>query len=289
MVAVWGCCGRAGIVPAGTRGIVLATLLAPALALAASAALVEQKLRLLEGYFNSETAARIQDGGNRQAMDALSRARGLVVEARDTLSAGDTGRAATLADEALRAFSAASRLRRQPTGDSGPQRTRYNELRDTMHAFRDTLARTRGGAGLDRRALDAELARADRLAAGGYLDRANTLLAEVYQGAMQAISEARASETVIYRLEFESPDDELAYERERFRGNELLLEMLQEGGASENAKRLAGTFADQARARRDQALSLATRGDVTGAIAAMEEAGSLLGRALRTLGLPFAP
>jgi hypothetical protein len=256
---------------------------------ATSPALVEQKLRLLEGYFDSDTATRIQESGSRQAMDALSRARGLVVEARDMLAADDTTRAAALADEALRAFSTASRLRRQSTTDSAPQRTRYAELRDAMHAFRETLERTRGGMSLDLAVIDAELARAERLAAGGYLGRANALLAEVYQGAMRAISEARASETVVYRLEFHSPEDELAYERERFRGNELLLQMLREGGASENAKRLAETFAAHARARRDHALSLAERGDVTGAIATMEEAGSLLGRALRTLGLPLAP
>jgi len=294
--------GRAARAVAGARAgyaLVLLMALTPAPpdagAGTATPALVEQKLRLLEGYFESAAASRIRDSGDADANAALSQARGLVVDARDALAGGDSERAAVAADEALRAFSAASRLVKRRAEPSGPQRTRYAELREAIASFRAALGRTRDGAaaarppGLDLDALDAEMQRADRLAGEGYFDRATALLAELYSNTMRAISEARGSETVVYRLEFQTPEDELAYERERFRGNELLLEMLERGGASDNAKRLAHGFAEQARAKRDAALATAQAGDVRGAIAALEEAGSLLGRALRTLGLPYAP
>ena len=60
--------GRTG---AWARGTALALALAAAAVHATSPALVEQKLRLLEGYFDSDTATRLQESGSRQAMDAL--------------------------------------------------------------------------------------------------------------------------------------------------------------------------------------------------------------------------
>ena len=258
---------------------------------AGDATVVEQKLRLLEGYFSSATAERIINGGNARATDALSRARGLVVDARDALSDGDAARARSLADDALRSFTAATRMARQPESSSSAERTRYEELRGAIASFREILTTARrtgatgSGPGIDLPSLDAETARADSLAEGGYHARANAVLVEVYQGAMASIAAARGGETVVYRLEFETPADEFEYENERFRGNELLLEMLLSGGASDNAKTLARRFREQAQARRDAAMAQAAQDDVPGAIASMEEASALLARALRTLGM----
>ena len=260
----------------------------------ASDPVVAQKLRLLEAYLGSPTAQRIVDGGNPQAMAELSRASGLVVDARNALTAGDVQQARVLADDALRTFSAASKMSAQPAATSAREHARYDELREAIGTFRSSLENTRettttgAVSGLDLATLDAEMARAEALAQGGFYDRANALLAELYQGTMQAIADARGSETVYYRLEFETPADELAYERERFRGNELLVDMLQGGGASDSAKRLAERYVAQARERRDAAQAMADAGDVAGAITAMEDASAMLGRAMGTLGLPMA-
>jgi hypothetical protein len=291
---------------AGTRGargtllrvLVLAVALAAAWCTRAAtdpaAQVVEQKLRLLESYFESATARRIVDGGNAEALNALAQARGLVVDAHNALDRGDAPLAKQLADDALRAFSAASRASGRPAAQSAGARTQYQELRDAISAFRASLGKTseQDPAAvvfeMDLAALDAELARAATLAQQGYFDRANSALTEVYRSTMQAIAAARDSETVIYKLEFNTPADELDYERQRFRGNELLLEMLQAGGANERANRLAQRYAMQARERRDAAEKMAGAGDVQGAIGVMEEASSLLARALSTLGLPMA-
>jgi DNA repair exonuclease SbcCD ATPase subunit len=260
------------------------------------ARVVSQKLDLLENLFRSPSAERIRESEDQDAQASLAAASGLAVEARTALTDGEVETAARLADDALKQVSRASRQARRAAPQRSVSLARYEELRGAIASYRDSLAKAlsvqRGQTLMqyDIATLDADVAQAARLAADGYPRQANDVLARAYLNTVSALSELRRNETVVHTLVFDTPAAEFDYERERYRGNELLLRtMLEKGDVPGSTLRLVESYARKAREEQRAAAAQAAGQEYTHAIGTMESATRHLARALRALGVPIGP
>ena len=108
---------------------------------------------------------------------------------------------------------------------------RYSELLKQALSFQEAFARVVAEKGPGVNALlpkdtYPQLQQAQHLAADNKHDEANALLAKVCDHMALALSRARAHETVVHNLVFDSPVEEYAYERERNRSHEMLIDMV---------------------------------------------------------------
>lgn len=257
----------------------------------ARAPLLEQKLRLVERLLAS---AQTRHGGDTVAGSALEGVNVLVTGARDDLASGDLEEAETALDEALRQVAALSRGdRRTPAVPDA--RHRYRQLLVGVRAFRTAFADVVAEKGsavadlLDAERVDALVADAERAAGGGRYDDGVRRLAEAYELLSLALSEARANETVEYRLVFESPAQEFRYEQERYKSHSLLIKLMvaERAPSAETLARIETEVA-QASALDDRARQMAGSGDFSAAIRSQEAAVAHLTRALQ-LGGVFMP
>jgi hypothetical protein len=158
-------------------------------------------------------------------------------------------------------------------------------------AFGVTVAASNApvSTGVDTRAVEADLSRSAELAAHGRHADASRTLRKVYAPLVKALSALRANETVAHRLHFETPKDELDYELNRLRSNELLVRlMVQERKPASSV--LTQVEADVAEAARFKAQSTAqaASSDFENALRSAEAANGHLVRALRRTGVYIA-
>lgn len=257
---------------------------------------VMQKLAVLDQYFASPTAERILASNATGVATALARTRGLMVDARDSLDAGDVDRAKELADAALKELSAASRLANQQASPPALHRARYEELFAGVRTFRqpvEAALKTRPAAKtmlVEVESLDAELAQAAKLAEMGQYEKASEILVDVYATIAAGLSSLHESETIIYRLEFATPADEFNYEKQRYQTQETLAQMvLEKGSAAAGIRKLVERYISKGRKAREAAAARLAANDYEKAIAGMEQANEHLTRGLAMLGLPVMP
>lgn len=259
----------------GRRSVAAALCLASLLAGAQPAddaprRLIEQKLRLVEA-----TAA------SAAAQEAAQRARA-------ALEGNRLDEAGAALDEALRNAGRAGARSAPPPAAA---RASFDGLREQIATYRmalEELARQGSGeAGGIATRLGALRSEAETLAAGGRLADANRKLSDAYGLAVQALVRLRAGQTVTQSLHFETPAEEYAYERRRFRSSEMLVDMmLGEGRADGERVGLVGELLREARALAAAAADKAGGGDHGAAVAAMEAAAARLNRALQLMGVP---
>lgn len=253
------------------------------------ARLVEQKLKLVEMLVNSPAAKA--SSADPAAAAALDKRRQLLDEARQAAVERRWQQAGRALDEALvraaqgKAATAGAELA------EGASRTSLKNLGEQLASYRaslDTLVRSgRPGAAELLARSDALAAEAKAMAIAGRFDDANRRLGEAYRLVVEGLAKLQAGQTVTLSLKFESPADEYAYEERRFASNELLVAMMiDEGRAEGERRRLVESFGTEARQLRQQAQTLASRGDHKAAVSAMEKASAQLNRALQAMGVP---
>lgn len=250
-------------------------------------AVLAQKTRLLEQLLGSSRAREVEAGGDAEARQTLQRARELLVEA----SSGGAADLEQRLNEALRLASAALRTRGAQPIAADAQAQRNAELQQQVLEYRraiDSAAKARGGAAPPALvAIDRRLESARDLTTHARHDDAARELTQAYRTAVESLSALRAGETVTIDLKFDTPADEYAYERRRFQGHELLVQMVLDerqpaAGVRATIERLAG----EARLLQGQAAERATQGDHRAGIQALEQATRLLVRALQAAGMP---
>lgn len=254
-------------------------------------ALIEQKLMLLDTLLQSPRIAKVESGGEAGSKAKVSEAKELAATARSALAAGDLAAAEGAADAAMRAAAAAkSNVVAAP--DAETQRARNDELLRQIRGYRETLgqawtasAGAEAGASLLR--LDRLIAEAEELGGAGRYADANRILGEAYKTAVALVSKQRAGQTVVYQLNFATPADEYAYEQERHRSHEMLIDIaLAERGVG---REMVAPYLQRSAELRARAEGAAQQGGYDEAIGDMERATAELMRALQSLGVPVAP
>jgi len=259
---------------------------------AARLALVTQKLRLVEQLLSSPRVLEVSGGADSESRSALARVRTLLTESRQATDAGQTARAETAVDEALRLATAAIRSRAATAGSDGALTQRNAELREQISVYRGAIAATIAARGYAPRmpalaALDKSVADAEGASTAGRHDEANKSLAQAYRIAVITLSELRAGETITIELKFATLADEFAYELKRHRSHELLVDMaVAERKPTPSAMTSIEQEMAQARGVRARADARAAAGDHAAAIKLMEQATEHLVRALQAAGMP---
>lgn len=191
--------------------------------------LLGHKLRLLEKLVDALERALEGEVNNRQR--ELRKIRDLKVRAIIAREHGESALAGRLLDEAIAMVSRLKRTSATASGDETTLERRYHLLAENVTSFRDALiAAERGGndipSGADVAEIDSLIHQAAEAAGRRRFIFANRLLTSAYQLSVAGIARRRANETIYYRLEFETTEDEYRYEQKRYLSHELLVQMM---------------------------------------------------------------
>ncbi|RKZ35656.1 MAG: hypothetical protein DRQ37_05915 [Gammaproteobacteria bacterium] len=257
-----------------------------------TAAGVENKLRLLQSYLDSNTANRVRDSENLQAKELLERAVELSRNARQALDERQLEVGSRQSTEGLLAFSAAAAVFKRTKSGDGAQEKRNVELLKEIDSYQEAFTsglKEKGPAAaglLDSGRLEDLLSRAGTLRQGGRHAEAGELLREAQQLTVIAVTRLRQNETIVYSLDFRTPADEYRYELDRHAGYVLLVEQMSvRETITPQALKLAARYTVKAAELKAAAERSADNGDFEAAIKVMEEANKSLTRALQMMGL----
>ena len=160
-------------------------------------------------------------------------------------------------------------------------------LRAEVEGYRQALPADRAADTLA--TVDELLAAASRHSETGDHGAARGLLQEARGLVIQALTETRNQETVVYSREFRTAADEYRFEAERFDTYARLMQkVLAERPPPGSMTDAIAKARRKAVSLKEQADDLADRGDWKEAIVAMDEANSTLARWLSMMGLPVA-
>lgn len=182
----------------------------------------------------------------------------------------------------------------QRPADTSAEAERYRgrlaELQ-SFHQSYEALVAERGEqirAVLDEARLDARVRAARELAAKGDFSGAYALADGAYHQLIVALTTLRDKETVEYRLEFASEQDEYDYEIRRFQSQKMLLEMTiaESPPSAESLAQIRARVA-AADAGHREARGLADAGRFAEAVDRQEDANQQLTMAMRSAGLYF--
>ncbi len=260
------------------------------------ARLAEQKLRLLESYLTAAGRGRLAHNGNAEVDGLVNAAQGQLEAARQALAEGNTALAGALSDSALRSLAQASATAGQPPQQQSDVewRTRLATLRRQIEGYLvavKALLHEPGMQALHSRALrniDAMLAQSAKHEAARAYAEANELLADAYAEILQTVSALHQGKTLVARLEFAGPEEELVYEKRRYESYALLISLALEEVAEPQRAAIAaatGRYLAMGEALRAQAEAEARKGDYVSSIRTMEQATEQLVNALRASGV----
>lgn len=187
-----------------------------------------------------------------------------------------------------------AQMNRRAGDDHVLHKKRFEKKRAVLETFRQSFAELvaeRGdvaGRALEEGSFLARVRRADELAGVKRYEEAYAIVDGAYHQLIEAMKTVRDKETVEYRLEFGSIDEEFAYEVRRFKSQKMLLEMLlAEKPPSQNAMQMIDSYVAEAGLKNTQARGLADRGDIENALSRQEAAVEDLTRAMRVAGIYF--
>lgn len=254
---------------------------------------LEEQLALMQRMLDqSDSAKRISSSDEASAQDRLQKARELLVHARTALRDGDLEQAAALLDRASNTYVAAAGALSQGTGSNDPERTRFNELSVSIESFRLYLQEAAVKSGednpLDQQQLNRLLQLASRLRQEGNYAEANSVLSEAYMHTITAVSALKGGDTIVYSQDFATPEQEYAYQLERYRGLQQLLDMISPGEELPSEYRWAARSLEGSQQDFIKARERAAEQEFQKALQNLDAASRKLTWVLRLLGLPIA-
>jgi hypothetical protein len=186
----------------------------------------EQKLVLLQRMVGSGgPAARVDEGDNVEAKEALEQARRDAAEASLVLDEGCAAEAVTLATSGLTLASQAFSLARNRGPDSDAV---YREMHGRTRSFLQSLEaqppETRGIGDADIAGMRRQIERAEELAVGGDFEAATGLLKPVVDRLERRLVAIFDQKTVYYEKSFDGPEDEYAYLAQQYQGYQMVLD-----------------------------------------------------------------
>lgn len=256
---------------------------------------VKQKLSYASMVITSKPARRVRESRDEQAKGMLDEATGLIKRARELSADGKQGEAMALVDEALRKVSAASQ--RVPSEEVyAEQRTRYEGLIRSVAGLRNThreklawVVKQQGPAKAvhyDNRQVDELVRQANQAAERGDYRVAVNKLLEAEKQVTTAMNQMLDAQTMVYKLNLDTPEGEYSYERERYLGYaELVPVALQQRQPDAGQRHLFDGYVNKASAMYLDAMKYGERKEYPDAIKLLQEASAQLLRGLRLLGV----
>lgn len=256
---------------------------------------VKQKLSYAAMVSMSKPAKRVRESGDVQAKALVDEAAMLLKQAREQSSAGKQGAAMALVDEALRKFSDASQ--RVPSEEvNAEQRLRYEgllssvaDLRKTHQEKLDWVVKQKGAAKpvrYDVKQVDEWVRQATQAATRADYRSAVSRLLEAEKSVTMAINQMLDAQTMVYKLNLDTPEGEYAYERNRYLGYEELVPVaLQERRPEAGQRSLFEGYVAKASTMYQEAQKYGERKEYPDAIKLLQEASAQLLRGLRLLGV----
>jgi len=254
--------------------------------------LLSQKALMLEAYLGSKKVADALLAGEPRNVEVVERARAELAEGAKSLEKGDLKRAEQSLNAGLRLVSSLALQQGARAEDPTKEKNEFNARRRQINSFIQALEAGSDAASLSpwtgRLAVARKgLEQADALYNQQKYAGANAQLVSIYEDVVVIVSEARRNQSIIYRLNFKTPIDEYAYELERNKSYELLVDIaISEKQNPDKALRpYIQKLVGQSRELRDQARVQAEGGDHVSAIKTLENATGYLVQALRSAGV----
>jgi hypothetical protein len=256
----------------------------------------EQKATFVEHLVTKSVAvATIESSGDASAVANLEKARTLVTDARKELDGGDFKVANEILDEALAIVNKETRrLSKTRVGEKRTQEA-YDRRLQSVKTFLEAYERV-GGEENRTAAIDAEIKRinnlvgqAEAIAADGRIEEAKSVLDQAYLATRSNIKGLRQGTTLTRSLNFETAEEEYAYEIDRNESHFMLLNLaLQRQPVAGSMMGRIDDLRGSAKQHRSGAESHAAKGAYAPAIDSLNQSTGALLKAIRMTGL-FIP
>ncbi len=260
-----------------------------------SVAMVNQKLMFAEMLVNSAASTRVKSSDNDEAKQMQSKAENLVSQSKQELQNGNNQVAYSNAEEALVLLKSAAKL--VPSEEEiVVLKENYKELQHSVHNFEQSHEESyqrmlksggeKAAVDYDKAQVAALKAEAEKLAQKNDYVNANKKLETAQRMITTAIQQMLHSQTIVYDLNFETPQEEYEYELKRFGGYEELIPVaVEQKQPNEGTKKLMESFVEKGQKMRDIAVETANAGDYPRAVAMLQDATTEIRRALRMVGV----
>lgn len=248
----------------------------------------EQKLVLLQRMVGSGgPAARVDEGNNAEAKQALERARQDATQASLILNEGCAAEAVTLATSGLSLASQAFSLaRNRGPGSDAVYREMHGRTMSYLQSLEAQPSRTRGIGEADITGMHRQIERAEELAVGGDFEAATRLLKPVVDRLERRLVSIFDQKTVYYEKSFDGPEDEYAYLAQQYRGYQMVLERFAgDKQPPSSAKAMYDNLLSSAAELASAAESHAQASDWNAAVDGMQQAVTQCERAMRLIGI----
>ncbi|HEY5717719.1 MAG TPA: hypothetical protein VIS52_04435, partial [Motiliproteus sp.] len=194
--------------------------------------------------------------------------------------------------QAMQFYSSASGTVADATDKGDAQRTRFNELSVSIESFRlyvqRAMVKSEDENPLDGDHLSSLMQLAGNLGQHENYGEANEVLNEAYMLTITAVSALKGGTTIVYSQDFDTPEQEYHYERERYKGLLQLFQMVSPDGELPAKYKWTEKSLQSSDASYQQAEQRAERAEYPLALKELETATKQLTQVLRLLGLPIS-
>jgi tetratricopeptide (TPR) repeat protein len=261
----------------------------------AKRAKIESKVSLVRMYLGSRTASEIAESGSAEAKDLLARTRELVDQSISDLDEGRLEAAQAGIDQSIKLFTAAAEFGKRKKRSYQQYLIEIESVRAEIDAYLESYqaalaARVSPENGpLDQASIAGMLANAENYRKNGDIEFARETLIETKELVVAALVSVRNKETLVYRVEFQTPADEFLYEQNRYHEYVALGDsVLATGDFDKNRLRLFEQLSDAGKQLSREANVWVEEGDYTSGIHRMQVAIQKVVQGLQLLGIPLS-
>jgi hypothetical protein len=257
---------------------------------------IYNKVKLLDWLVHdSPTTKRIENSTDVEAKQQLERAQEMWQQAVEHSERNEYELAEGHINAGLKLMTKVSRKAKDQDRVKQARIELYKQVKEHVDMFVTAFDRVVAEKGeakvrqmLDREELDAIMSRAETAFDGGDLALANHLMRQAADMVDTALSDARHEDVLLHELNFESLEEEYAYEVSRNESYVVLIDLMQKKTArSQSSASYVQTMIEANAKLRQQADEHASNGRLEQGIAILEKGTDKLSRALRVSGAQF--
>jgi len=256
---------------------------------------VNQKIMFADMLLKSKNSQSVLNSNISDAIELHKNAEIALQSARDNLAAGNNAKAYKQADIAIAMLKRSTKL--VPSESVLEQlKQQYQELLASIKDFEashkenyDRIAKKQGkeaAVDFDKGKVAQLKESAAEYSKNGDYVKANKDLEEAQHLITVALHKMLNNQTIVYDLNFETPQEEYEYELRRFKGYEELVPIaIEQKKPAEGARKLMESFVKKGQDLKDRAVLAAKDGDYPTAIAMLQDATKDVRRGLRMIGV----